>query len=319
MRLSRALSLPALFVWLAAGCEILVNGQLGDVRCQDEGQIGPPACPDRFECRSGLCIPSLHGAPCAVDGDCAEGDFCLDPQAHGGAGVPQCSYLCCTSSDCDPDADAVCWVPPLGGGAFCRPAVDVGRAPGGARLALAACAADGDCRSGRCVDGRCADTCCSDTSCVAGGGTCRLDGPPHQDALGFWCGAPPGKLGRYAPCTKDADCASGLCVDFGNKLPQCSSPCCSSAECETFAGMPVRCVMLTGAHAGVRGCLTQMVAGQGAVGVPCKEDSECRGGMCLGSVCSDLCCSDASCGDPTQSVCRPAIVGGVWALRCEPK
>jgi hypothetical protein len=321
MRWSRARALPALVVWWAAGCEAMVTGQLGDVHCQAEGQVGPPACPDGYACRTGLCVPSLLGAPCVVDGDCAAGDLCLDPGTLGAPGAARCSRPCCTSSDCDPDGNAVCWLPPAGGGAFCRTAVDVGRVPGGTLEPLAQCTSGGDCRSGLCTNHRCADTCCSDTSCAGAGGACSFDGPPSVEAMGFWCSAPTGGLGRYALCTSDADCATGLCVDFGNKLPQCTSTCCSSAECETYDDKAVRCVLLTGAHAGVRACMPEpgMPPGQGAVGTACKVDSDCRGGMCLGSLCSDLCCTDASCGDPAQSVCRLGIVGGVLALRCEPK
>ncbi len=125
-------------------------------------------------------------------------------------------------------------------------------------------------------------------------------------------------------CKVDGDCASGLCVDFGNGLRMCSGPCCSSDECETADGVPVRCVILDGDHAGVRACGSVLGVGAGEVGVTCAQDSDCRGGMCLDlgdrSECSDLCCSDESCGeDASGYACRPAIVDSAWALRCEPK
>jgi hypothetical protein len=313
--------LPALLLWVVAGCEALVDGKLGDVRCTVEGAVGPPACLDGQECVGGLCVATELGALCATDADCAVGDFCLDPGVLGGAGDPRCSRPCCSSSDC-PDPESVCWIPPIGGGSFCRPATEVGRAPGGTLAPLATCAADGDCRSGRCIDHQCVDTCCSDTIC-APGGVCKLGDPLGVDEVGFWCGAPLGTAGRYAMCEADATCASGLCLDFGNGLTMCSAPCCSSTDCETADGVPVRCVILGAPHQGVRACGAVEGAGAAAVGVACTEPSDCRGGMCLAlggrSQCSDLCCSDASCGESPSVVCRPAIVDSGWALRCEPK
>jgi hypothetical protein len=324
LRLGLWRALPALVVWLGAGCEALVDGQLGAVRCQDQGVIGPPACPDGLACRSGQCVPNVLGAVCAFDTDCAYGELCLDPEALGGVGPERCTRTCCTASDCDPQADAVCWIPPAGGGAFCRPAVEVDRAPGGMGSPLAACATGADCRSGRCVDRLCQDTCCTDTPCTGGGGTCRVEGPPIGDAVGFWCAPAEGpELARYQDCTTDADCASGLCLDFLGKSPQCSAPCCSSSDCEDLDGAPVRCVILGGAHSGVRACLTESAAGAAAVGATCDPatPSQCRGGMCLSlpgrDQCSDICCSDAACG--SSAVCRPAMIAGAWALQCEPK
>jgi hypothetical protein len=321
-RLGRAL--PALILWIAAGCETLVDGQLGVVTCQQQGAIGPPACPEGRACRSGQCVPDVLGAACVTGADCAYDEFCLDPARLGGAGPQRCVRTCCTSPDCDPDPSAVCWVPPDGGSAFCRPAVEVGRGPPGSLGPLATCTTSTECRSGRCADHVCADTCCTDSPCAASNGTCRAGGPPLGDAEGFWCSLRSGASSpRYAVCTTDADCASGLCLDFGQKNPLCSSPCCSSDDCEDLDGMPVRCVMLTGVHAGERACLTQG-AGSAAVGDSCDPTvmpSPCRGGMCLSldgrTQCTDLCCSDASCGG--GSVCRPAIVDGAWALRCAPK
>jgi hypothetical protein len=330
MRLARAArSLPALLLWTLATlaapavCEALVDGQLGDVHCLGEGQVGPPACPSGEACQSGLCVPSEIGAPCAADADCTAPELCLDVQALGGTGPARCSRTCCTSADCEPDPGSVCWIPPAGGGSFCRPAAEVGRVAGGTLAALSRCASGADCRSGLCVGQQCADTCCDDTDCASAGGICRLDGPPGVDARGFWCGAAVGALPRYAACVHDGDCASGLCAPLAAGLSLCSSPCCSSSDCESADGVRVRCVMLTGEHAGVRACGTELSIGDAAVGVACAADGDCRGGICLESgghkECSDLCCLDASCGDPSAVVCRPAMVDSAWALQCAPK
>jgi hypothetical protein len=324
-----ARALPALLLW-AAGCEILVSGQLGEVRCEIEGAVGPPACPAAYSCELGVCVPSLLGAPCSSDAQCDLGDFCLDPAVFGATGAPRCSRTCCTSSDCDVDGQQICWIPPDGGASLCWPAAAVGRTVTGTAAAWAACAADSDCRSGRCTGGNCADTCCSDTSCLAGDGVCRFGVAPAADtqsATGFWCAAAvSGTAARYAECKSDAECASGLCVELAPETYRCSAPCCSSEDCEgiedaTAGLMPVRCITLSGSG-DARACAA-LGAGISLVGDVCVTGTDCRSGMCDGPAgqkrCSDVCCSDATCGNPGSLVCRPVEVGDAWALQCEPK
>jgi hypothetical protein len=264
MRILRAVI--ALLLW-GAGCEAIVGGDLGDVRCAAEGAVGPPACPTAYECRAGLCVPSALGLPCTADTDCAPGDFCLDPQGIGAPGGKACSRACCTSSDCDAEGRFVCFAPPSGAGNVCRPAGELGRAKTGARKAWAACLIDSDCRSGRCLEKRCVDTCCSDTGCAAGGGVCRFGKPTEADTPGFWCAVPlTGKAPRYAACLMDSDCASGLCLDLGVGM-RCSAPCCGSETCETLdVSTPVRCSAVVRPGAMVRAC-SAIVKGSARKGI----------------------------------------------------
>jgi hypothetical protein len=307
---------------VTSSCEALVDGQLGQVACAAEGAVGPPACPAGLTCQAGLCGAATWGGACAGDGDCLTSEVCLDPRTVGGLGAPFCTRACCSSEDCAPDDAAVCWLPPAGGGAYCRAAVSVGRGPAGTLGALAPCSDGAACRSGLCSEGRCADTCCGDTAC-APLGVCRLDGPPRVPALGFWCGTQPGTAAKWATCTADTDCVSGLCIAVDAKHKACGSPCCSSAECAGPGGAAAACVELAGTHAGVRGCMPETTLGTAAVAVSCTEDADCRSGLCLDLAgrlqCSDLCCSDASCGAPASIACRPGLVAGAWALRCEPR
>lgn len=324
-RLSRALAALALAGLAAlAGCELLVDGKLGDVHCQDEGAIGPPACPIGSQCREGLCLPAALGAPCTSDADCGLGDLCLDPAAYGGTGAPSCSRPCCTSGDCDPAAHQVCWMAPDGAGSFCHSAADLGRLEGGTATAGARCESGAECRSGLCREQRCADTCCSDTSCVAHGGACRFTPGGAEDPGGFWCQpAPVAKKARYEPCAAHAECGSGLCISL---LPsgdrRCSEPCCTSSSCEVFSekGVPVACAPALVESVWVRACSALVFGTAGVdVGGACKEDGDCRSGRCVSGECTDTCCSDASCGDPSSFVCRPAGEPTAWALRCEAK
>ncbi|MGK4004329.1 hypothetical protein WMF31_16970 [Sorangium sp. So ce1036] len=341
-RLLRGLSVLAV---LGIGCEALVDGELGSVRCadKDEGLLGPPSCPEGAVCEGGTCVAKRAlGAPCVEDGDCRPLDFCLDLSQLDGEGqsVTQpdgerqsvCARPCCSSSDCDPRRDAVCWVPPGGGAGVCRVGRDVHRPEVGTRLAGEACSSPGDCRSGHCSDGVCVDSCCSDTHCAATGMTCQLT-TGLISAGSAWACQPPGQgmKGPLEECDVHGDCASGICADLGDLGFRCTIPCCSSEMCPSVrvgdTVYNVGCALLeAGDGATVRACAALRTGGGFAsVGVPCGGDDECRSGMCVGGAddgersCSDVCCSDASCGDASRFGCRPYATGPSLALRCAPK
>jgi hypothetical protein len=316
----------ALLVW-AAGCELLVDGKLHEIRCQDEGAVGPPACPEGSACTAGVCLASKLRAACTVDADCAAGDLCLDPATWGGRGAKRCTRACCTSADCEPDRGSICAPASAGAGNFCLAAADYGRIHVGEGAAGAACAADRDCRSGRCVLEHCADTCCSDTSCAAGDQICAPGGGPDEDTPGFWCApAPPsGKAGRYVLCKENIDCASGLCIPIAPEgTLRCSEPCCGSSACEMMGEKPVACSAVQVGSVWLRAC-SAVVQGTatGSVGSPCLQNGDCRSGDCQAAEgemrCVDVCCTDASCGDPSGFSCRPVTRDASWALRCEPR
>lgn len=324
-----ASALVAAGLSLIASCQLIFDGRLDGIRCQDEGAIGPPACPSAQQCKNGICVPAELGAFCSSDADCGRGDFCLDPTSYGERGARRCSRTCCTSADCDPDTRHVCWGAPHGAGHFCRAAADLGRAEGGTDRAHARCNQDAECRSGLCRDHRCADTCCSDTSCAAEGGVCRFTSGDDGEPGGFWCAVPPAADNpRYAPCKSHQDCASGLCIPFDSSgALRCSTPCCDSASCEVLPDklISVACVPIQVDGVWIRACGDLVIGGQaiGEVGNECTKDADCRSGSCVEqdgeARCTDTCCADASCGDPSSFVCRPAGKPSSWALRCEPK
>ncbi|WP_437917165.1 hypothetical protein WME73_23780 [Sorangium sp. So ce302] len=333
-RLLRAL---AALVSLGAGCEVLVDGTLGPVHCTDEGALGPPACPEGAVCRDGACaeqqLERALGARCARHEDCGALDFCLDPALFDVEGPRGCSRACCSSSDCDPARDAVCWIPDGGGSGLCRIGREVGRPDVGARLSGAPCAAPGDCRSGICNDGACVDACCSDTSCATNGAACRLTTGLVASGPAWACQAAAlGDGGYFEPCARDEDCASGLCaqVEGSEGSGRCTIPCCGSEMCPDTPGevrQRVGCAELAiDGRSTVRACIT-LLSGDSlaATGAPCSTPEDCRSGMCIKDpeqtqrFCSDVCCSDASCGDAAFFGCHPRATGESWALRCEPK
>jgi hypothetical protein len=335
-RLARAL--PALALWAAAGCELLVDGDLASIRCSREGRSGPPDCPVGEVCTDHVCgepagTPMELGSRCDDDTGCAAGSFCLDPAQFTDAGAfatgkKRCSRPCCSSGDCgDPAATLVCAHPDLGGAGYCRRAFDVGRAAPGARVAGQACATHDGCRSGLCdLDGNpaaCIDSCCSDTSCSETQTTCRFG--ERASVQGFWCSPSAGAAHYGELCAGDEDCASGLCLELeGTK--RCSAPCCNATQCGPIAGHPVACTEIFHAVY-VRACATLLpISAAGEVGMVCTSGMECRSGLCgpptpgqAQGQCTDTCCSDESCGAPGTFRCLPQRLGPPWPLRCEHK
>jgi hypothetical protein len=331
---ARAASLVALGV---ASCEVLVDGDLHAVHCQDEGAAGPPACPAGSACVQGTCarledVPKKLGSPCAGDADCAPGHLCIDPAAWGGSGARACSIPCCSTKDCGEDGGEgfVCWPPPLGSASFCRAADAVGRGALGAGEAATPCSDGSACRSGLCVDGACVDGCCSDTNCAGAGAVCRLR-PSALSAAARWvCAASQEKKPALSPCAADDECSTALCTPIDGQL-LCAAPCCASATCDELPdGSPLACVELARGGGVVRACAAVLPkTATGAVGRACHAGAECRSGLCAPTaggegkgMCVDTCCTDASCGDPSF-VCRPAAAqdggAGAWTLRCAMK
>jgi hypothetical protein len=317
---------------------LLVPGEPTDVRCTEEGAVGPPVCPAGTFCVDGACRdgPPALGEPCSDDRVCAAGDVCFDPASVGLEGQELCSHPCCSSADCGVGTGLVCAV--LGPGKMCLPAEGWGRSPPGTRFAGEPCASGADCRSGECSteSQRCADACCSGAECALFAGACRDDGD------GWACKpALPEARAYLEPCTEDHECASGLCLDWTDGARRCSAPCCSSVECgDVPAGdfvLHILCVPVQHGPAIVHACAS-IAKGDAvrAVGEPCEAPSQCRGGRCIEAdpsgdrVCSDVCCTDASCGAAHLFACAAAAPlaaspspgappGQAFDLQCVPR
>lgn len=310
---------------MIAGCQLLVPGTLDDVKCMEEGAIGPPVCPLGTFCHDGVCRdgpPSL-GEPCGDDVVCGPGDECLEPEKIGLHGDPFCSRTCCSSADCGVGSGLVCGV--LGPGKVCVPHELWDRDRPGSGFAGEPCDRGSDCRSGECAKDAhtCVDACCSDAECATFGAVCRDTG------AGWTCAAE-----LVAPkaflqlCEHDAECSTGVCAPWADGKGRCVDPCCSSTECgKVKLGDVVKSVLCVPVPHGAAIVYACAAVSEGeadrAVGEPCDDAGQCRGGACIetlaedlnrttgtgGSavtkVCSDVCCTDASCGAPHLFACVP--------------
>jgi len=307
-----------LAVALAGGCGLLVPNNLSEVHCVDEGVIGPPACPEGMFCSAGLCRdgPPRAGEACSEGGRCGPGDLCVAAERLGLEGDDFCSHPCCSSHDCGFATGLVCAV--VGPGKMCVPGEKLGRVALGARSGGEGCEHDGDCRSGVCSTkgGFCVDACCSDVACGVFDGVCRMEGG------GWTCRPETGvKKGYSEKCEGDDECASGLCTEWGDALMRCAEPCCSSVECGSLMrGEVPTNVLCVPRRRGVSMVYACAAFAEGdadrAIGEPCDDDGQCRGGRCVeaaaapddtrnAKVCTDVCCTDASCGAPGVFACVP--------------
>lgn len=59
-------------VWVVASCSLLVEEDLRQVRCTEDGRIGPPACDPGEVCGAGRCQLCIAHEICddEVDNDC---------------------------------------------------------------------------------------------------------------------------------------------------------------------------------------------------------------------------------------------------------
>lgn len=230
---------------------------LRDVGCFPPADVGGP-CHQNSDCISRNCS-TFHGtcrvavgAACTTD-DC---DECL----HLPTGGTHCSRECRSVSDCNGDAcvgDAALLHyecrPPACTGSTSTCTVEVSP-----HEVAEACHADTDCRSGLCF---------SAPRCV--GSDCIGEG---------WC---------TAPCTGDADCASGAsCVMVPCAAGQtaacgtvCLHSCTGFTDCGVYGGA---CSGLeTPAHALASVCDVRHASG----GV-CARDQECLSAHCVSGTCT---------------------------------
>ncbi len=285
-------------------CSLVVPTDLGTIHCSDDenGDAGPPACPNGFRCRAGTCEKmgeTSLGRGCTSDIDCDGADVCLSGAALGPERANSCSRPCCSSADCGaPDGGFVCLPPPEGGSGYC--VANSENLVLGTGLSADPCTNSANCRSGRCEGGVCVDLCCSDLDC-GDPQACVLGVGDSQVASHWTCAAPTAGATYLSTCVQDADCASGFCVALqGTTFTVCSKPCCSSGECGNAPGANERVACVPAKHgATALAACALVVAGTGMRddGRVCTTHQDCRSGSCVDGVCTDLCCGASDCGE----------------------
>jgi hypothetical protein len=116
--------------------------------------------------------------------------------------------------------------------------------------------------------------------------------------------------GSLCSCAGDSYCASGVCagvLDVGaglyaaaGKVDFCTTPCCTSAECEPG----LVCYATSSSASAGNYCvppqwlMRSTTLGSGTGGQTCTASSECRSGLCdtTSGTCADTCCSTKQSG-----------------------
>jgi hypothetical protein len=72
LTLAALLISPPLLVGAFMGCQVLVSAELDVVRCEQEGTVGAPACPEGESCQGGVCVGCSATDLCGdgIDNDC---------------------------------------------------------------------------------------------------------------------------------------------------------------------------------------------------------------------------------------------------------
>ena len=171
------------------------------------------------------------------------------------------------------------------------------------------CSAPGEAcsRDDECVGLRCAALEGTD------GSVCTQECNPNQPAIGcpegFFCSSlglgicgglcargPLGTALIEERCERNADCASGYCLDPGDTERRCLAPCegdsgqCLAGEiCLAAAGSCGACIP------------SDLFRGERSLGEPCEDDDQCVSDRCFTdegiSYCSRSCADDEACGD----------------------
>jgi hypothetical protein len=186
------------------------------------------------------------------------------------------------------------------------------------------CASGSGCIEGRCVELCQGRVCGADEVCSANGCQSAASDHPHEGTCASAVECTAGHtckdgvcVSNFAfagdPCSSDADCPDGACVDAGYCAPACTdgSECPAGSVCDVLGD-------------GARAC----VSGGLPLGALCSAPNQCVGGECLDgdaehAVCTRACSNeDAACPGrwfcdtvDGHAVCRPPVqLGGACAL-----
>lgn len=292
--------------WLALGaasCELAVpQANLDEVRCQQEGQVGPPACPEGKTCLGGVCVASGTGADAGPDADASIEPDGTSTGGTGGSGGSS------GSAGVDAAAGSGGAVGGTGGGdggtgggdgGTGGEPQDAGDEPIVKRPLGELCASAADCESGVCLtvpdkpgEMRCSQYCCSSFNCPAGTVCSTFWGNQLCVDPSFVSLSTPGTGPAGSSCGDGTQCRSGRCGTDGT----CKDVCCVNDSCPGGAA----CALT--AEFGQQGwyCAGYTAASKTANGDSCSSDGECASNKCYDygawNQCNGPCCKDSDCG-----------------------
>lgn len=286
-------SLASLFA-----CSALVSSELENVRCLNDGYIGPPACPAGTSCRGGTCTPCLAQEVCdnQIDDNC---DSRVDENCSGIGGAGGITSGGGGS-------------PPLGGnGGGSGSGGASGGASGGGTGGVAPgslgapCTGPGQCDPSLfCADPTdhggtpgefvCTKSCCNSNECSP-----WTEGVCFGAKGGYDICLPASRVGRPTPGAKDTgdscgtgvECRSAVCANS-----VCQDTCCSDSNCPGNLSSCAYQAML-GSGWQTFTCANKSGANYGEF---CGlDDSACKSDVCSG-LCSKPCCRVSDCGGVFQ-------------------
>lgn len=265
----------------SAGCTpptlCALDPATGQTVCKDPTGTGDTGamCGSGAECRSGICVNGLCGAPCVDATDCPAGFGC-EPRALPIEGGMDVTLNVCVvrPSSClsDPNCQAPqrCVIDRSGQSVALECEAPV---PGGKELG-AACGVDGDCISGLCLSNVCTRPCERPNDCATDGS--------------FIC----------EPTSVSAS-NGGSSANINLCKPRPATQCLSDAQCTN----PQRCVA-TRSASGVDFSCGMPNAGAGEVGALCGQDDQCAQNLCLSGLCAPPCQGTGDCRPGADFLCE---------------
>lgn len=117
-------------------------------------------------------------------------------------------------------------------------------------------------------------------------------------------------------CTRDQQCASGLCAQTPGVVAGCAQPCVDDETC-LAVNSQLSCV-LDRAPGGGRLVCGQVVSAEVDPAGACTQDTECFSGFCLDGLCHNPCADDSVCAAGWRCGAQPVGARSVQVCRANP-
>ncbi|TAK29971.1 MAG: hypothetical protein EPO40_09120 [Myxococcaceae bacterium] len=126
----------------------------------------------------------------------------------------------------------------------------------------------------------------------------------------------PTDLALGETCTRDQQCASGLCAQTPGVVAGCAQPCVDDETC-LAVNSQLSCV-LDRAPGGGRLVCGQVVSAEVDPAGACTQDTECFSGFCLDGLCHNPCADDSVCAAGWRCGAQPVGARSVQVCRANP-